>query len=78
VARAQHGLHLFGRTGEDDELVVRRQGGAEYKVSLAKYEVVSRGGKGRALFTRGQVEGVVLQEPTLPGFPAPEGEEEGS
>jgi DNA gyrase subunit A len=58
----------------DDHLVVRRLGGAEYRVSMRKYEVVSRGGKGRPLFHRGQVEAVVLQEPTLPGFPAPEGD----
>jgi len=63
--------------GTDDALVVQREGGSDYRVSTRKYEVVSRAGKGFLLFKRGRVGGVVLQEPTLPGFPAPEDEGEG-
>jgi len=63
--------------GTDDALVVQREGGSEYRVSTRKYEVVSRAGRGFLLFKRGRVGGVVLSEPTLPGFPAPEGEGEG-
>ena len=59
---------------EDDRLVVGREKGSEYKISPAKYEIVSRGGKGFRLFQRGKVDRVVLEEPTLPGFPAPEEE----
>ncbi|MFW6051696.1 MAG: DNA gyrase/topoisomerase IV subunit A [Myxococcota bacterium] len=57
---------------EDDQLVVRREGGSDYVISYGKYEVVSRAGKGFQLFKRGKVEGKVWQEPTLPGFPAEE------
>lgn len=61
---------------EDDYLIVQREGGSEYKISLGKYEVVSRGGKGFQLFKRGKVEGEVIQEPEIPEFPEEEEEEE--
>ncbi|MGB8332704.1 MAG: DNA topoisomerase IV subunit A [Polyangiales bacterium] len=54
---------------EDDALIAQRDGGSEYRISLRKYDVVSRGGKGFQLFTRGQVEGEVYQEPQIPEFP---------
>jgi DNA gyrase subunit A len=57
---------------EADALLVKREGGSDYKISLRKYDVVSRGGKGFQLFKRGKLDRVVFQEPTLPGFPAPE------
>ncbi|MEM1414306.1 MAG: DNA gyrase subunit A, partial [Myxococcota bacterium] len=57
---------------DSDALVVQRDGGSDYRVTRRKYELVSRAGKGFALFKRGKVSGVVYQEPTLPGFPAPE------
>jgi DNA gyrase subunit A len=53
---------------EDDALIAQREGGSEYPISLRKYEVVSRGGKGFQLFTRGTVEGEVYQEPEIPVF----------
>jgi DNA gyrase subunit A len=59
---------------EDDVLVVRREGGSDYAIGYGKYEIVSRAGKGFQLFKRGKVEGKVWQEPTLPGFPTPDGE----
>ncbi|MEZ4249397.1 MAG: DNA gyrase C-terminal beta-propeller domain-containing protein [Polyangiales bacterium] len=57
---------------DDDALIVQRDGGSEYRVSARKYDLTSRGGKGFELFKRGELSGLVYQEPTLPGFPAPE------
>lgn len=54
----------------DDVLVAVKDGGTEYRVTTRKYDLVSRGGKGHALFKRGSVEKVLLPEPTVPEFPA--------
>jgi DNA gyrase subunit A len=54
---------------DDDVLIAKREGGSEYRITLRKYEVVSRGGKGFQLFTRGAVEGEAYQEPEIPIFP---------
>ncbi len=59
-------------TRDSDALIVKREGGSEYRITTRKYEVVGRAGKGFQLFKRGNVKGVVYQEPTLPGFPAPD------
>lgn len=59
-------------TSDSDALIVQRDGGSEYRITTRKYDRVSRGGKGFELFKRGALSGVVLQEPTLPGFPAPD------
>ncbi len=62
-------------TSEQDALIVKRaKGGKEHRITLRRYEAISRGGKGRELFKTGAVGEWVLQEPTLPGFPAPEDE----
>jgi DNA gyrase subunit A len=53
---------------DDDVLIAQREGGSEYRITLRKYEVVSRGGKGFQLFTRGAVDGEVYQEPEIPIF----------
>ncbi|MGB5702421.1 MAG: DNA topoisomerase IV subunit A [Polyangiales bacterium] len=54
---------------DDDVLIAQREGGSEYRVTLRKYDVVSRGGKGFQLFTRGAIESEVYQEPEIPIFP---------
>jgi DNA gyrase subunit A len=54
---------------EDDVLIAQREGGSEYRVTLRKYDVVSRGGKGFQLFTRGSIDSEVYQEPEIPIFP---------
>ena len=54
---------------EDEALIAQREGGSEYRVTLRKYDVVSRGGKGFQLFTRGAIESEVYQEPEIPEFP---------
>ncbi|MEM6960668.1 MAG: DNA gyrase subunit A, partial [Myxococcota bacterium] len=56
----------------DDALVVKRLNGSDYPISKRKYETVSRGGKGHALFKRGSVERPVEAEVVLPEFPAEE------
>jgi len=56
----------------DDVLLVTNQNETEYRISLRKYGVASRGGKGHVMFKRGHLESVILHDPTLPGFPAPE------
>jgi DNA gyrase subunit A len=52
-----------------DALVVEKESGTEFKVSLDKYKPVSRGGKGHALFQRGSVAKVVLPPPEVPSLP---------
>jgi len=52
-----------------DALVVEKESGTEFKVSLDKYKAVSRGGKGHALFQRGSIAKVVLPPPIVPTLP---------
>ena len=52
--------------GDRDLLVVETNRGATQTVSTAKYEVVSRGGKGRELLQRGQFTRVVPKPVTVP------------
>jgi DNA gyrase subunit A len=49
-----------------DALVVEKESGAELTITTRKYHVVSRGGKGHALFQRGSVSRVVLEVPEVP------------
>jgi DNA gyrase subunit A len=80
LIRLQKGDEVVGAkvlVDDHDRLVVRREGGNDYAIGYGKYEIVSRAGKGFQLFKRGKVEGKVWQEPTLPGFPAPETNGEG-
>ena len=52
-----------------DMLVVERKGtGVTYNVSLRKYQPVSRGGKGHAMFQRGTLERVVRPPPEVPSL----------
>jgi DNA gyrase subunit A len=50
-------------------LVVEKESGTEFKVSLEKYKPVSRAGKGHALFQRGTIARVVLPPPEVPSLP---------
>jgi len=54
---------------KDDRLILLKEGGGPLTVTLRKYQVVSRGGKGHALFKRGKLAGVNPPEITLPIFP---------
>ncbi|MBX3249510.1 MAG: DNA topoisomerase 4 subunit A [Myxococcales bacterium] len=76
LAKGDHVIGARVLRDSDDALVVQRDGGSDYRISTRKYEVVSRAAKGVELFKRGEVKGLVYQEPTLPGFPAPSEEDE--
>ena len=78
LIKLQKGDELIGArvlVYTDDALIVKRDGGSEYKITLGKYEVVSRGGKGFQLFKRGKLEKEVYQEPEIPIFPEDEEDE---
>lgn len=49
-----------------DALVVERESGVEITVTTRKYQPVSRGGKGYAMISRGNLKGVVLPTPEVP------------
>ena len=51
-----------------EALVVEKESGTELKVTLDKYKPVSRGGKGHAMFQRGQVSRVVTIPPPVPSL----------
>ncbi len=57
-------------TGDRDLLTVETSRGAEQTISTTKYEIVSRGGKGRELMQRGQFTRVVPNEVPLPTLEA--------
>ncbi len=62
-------LGFIASTGDRDLMTVETTRGAEQTISTAKYEVTSRGGKGRELLQRGQFVRVVpppVDVPTLP------------
>jgi DNA gyrase subunit A len=59
-------LGFMASTGDRDLLTVETSRGAEQTISTAKYEVTSRGGKGRELLQRGQFTRVVLPMPDAP------------
>ena len=61
-------LGFIASVGDRDLLTVETNRGAEQTVSTAKYEVISRGGRGRELLQRGQFTRVV---PAMPDLPAP-------
>jgi DNA gyrase subunit A len=56
-----------------DALIVEKESGTELSISTRKYQPVSRGGKGHAMFQRGSVARVV---PEVPSVPVLEGEGE--
>ncbi len=51
---------------KDDELSLENEKGTVYTVSVRRYEVVSRAGRGHALFKRGKLVGAVDEEPEVP------------
>ncbi len=59
--------------GKSDQLNLENEKGTAYDVSLRKYEAVTRGGKGHALFKRGKLVGKVAEDPEIPtlGEPTP-------
>jgi DNA gyrase subunit A len=59
-------LGFVASTGDRDLLTVETSRGAEQTVSTAKYDVTSRGGRGRELLQRGQFTRVVPTPPEPP------------
>ena len=55
---------------KDDRLVLVKEGGGTLPVTLRKYQVVGRGGKGHALFKRGRLSGMEPVELNIPVFQA--------
>jgi DNA gyrase subunit A len=54
---------------KSDALIVEKESGTEFRVSVEKYKPVSRAGKGHALFQRGSIAKVVLPQPEVPSLP---------
>jgi DNA gyrase subunit A len=55
-------------SSKDEELVLLKEDGGTISVSLRKYQVVGRGGRGHPLFKRGRLTGMVPAELTVPIF----------
>jgi DNA gyrase subunit A len=63
-------LGFIASSGDRDLLTVETSRGAEQTVSTTKYEVTSRGGRGRELLQRGQFTRVIWGSPEIPApFP---------
>jgi DNA gyrase subunit A len=59
-------LGFIASTGDRDLLTVETSRGAEQTISTTKYEVTSRGGKGRELLQRGQFTRIMPQDVASP------------
>lgn len=69
LIKVKAGDELLGfRTAmsERDTLVVRTSMGGEQRINTAKYEVTSRGGRGREVIKRGSLVGVETEAPQVP------------
>jgi DNA gyrase subunit A len=66
IGKEDHVLGFLAATGERDILRVETTRGAEQTISTAKYEVTSRGGKGRELLQRGQFVRIVPADVETP------------
>ncbi len=55
---------------KEDRLILIKEGGGTLPVSLRKYQVVGRGGKGHTLFKRGRLNGMEPVELKVPVFQA--------
>jgi DNA gyrase subunit A len=71
LEKADRVLGFVASSGDRDLLTVETSRGAEQTISTAKYEVTSRGGKGRELLQRGQFTRVLW---SIPDAPQPFGE----
>ena len=52
-----------------DTLTVKTSLGGQQRINTARYEVSSRGGKGRLLLKRGSLTGVLAEESVAPDLP---------
>jgi DNA gyrase subunit A len=62
-------LGFIASRGDRDLMIVETSRGAEQTVSTGKYEITSRGGKGRELLQRGSFTRVVPPPPQVIGVP---------
>ena len=62
-------IGAIASTGDRDLRTVETTRGSEQTISTAKYEVTSRGGKGRELMQRGGFTRVIPGEVSLPVLP---------
>ena len=62
-------LGFIASVGDRDLLTVETSRGASQTVSTGKYEVTSRGGRGRELLQRGQFTRVLWPAPEVPPQP---------
>jgi DNA gyrase subunit A len=60
-------LGFIASKGDRDLMRVETSRGGEQTISTGKYEVTSRGGKGREILKRGTLSRIVPEEPALPG-----------
>jgi DNA gyrase subunit A len=73
ILKLDHHDTVIGCTllsSKEEELVLLKEDGGTLPVSLRKYQVVGRGGKGHPLFKRGRLTGMVPAEVTVPIFQA--------
>jgi DNA gyrase subunit A len=63
-------LGFIASKGDRDLLTVETSRGGNQTISTAKYEVTSRGGRGREIIKRGELTRIVPEEPAIPGLPA--------
>jgi DNA gyrase subunit A len=66
LAKDDRVLGFIASSGDRDLLTVETSRGAEQTISTGKYEVTSRGGKGRELLQRGQFTRILRPLPALP------------
>jgi DNA gyrase subunit A len=66
LAEGDRVLGFVASTGERDVLTVETTRGGEQTISTAKYEITSRGGKGRELLQRGGFARIVWPTPEAP------------
>ena len=63
-------LGFIASVGDRDLLTVETSRGAEQTISTTKYEITSRGGKGRELLQRGQFTRIVVRRTLRPAPPS--------
>ena len=66
LAKDDRLLGFIASTGDRDLMTVETSRGGTQTISTAKYEVTSRGGKGREILKRGSLTRIVPTEPAVP------------
>ena len=61
-------LGFIAASDDRDTLVVKTSLGGEQRINTAKYELTTRGGKGREIIKRGQFVEMIPEEPSVPAL----------